>query len=43
MEPGKAVEAWLKANPAAFEPWLRGVTTFDGKSGLEAVRRSLGL
>ena len=43
MEPAKAAEAWLKANPAAFEPWLQGVTTFDGKPGLEAVRRSLGL
>ena len=43
MEPAKAAETWLKANPAAFEPWLQGVTTFDGKPGLDAVRKSLGL
>ena len=43
MEPAKAAETWLKANPTAFEPWLQGVATFDGKPGLEAVRKSLGL
>ena len=43
MEPAKAAEAWLKANPSAFEAWLQGVATFDGKPGLEAVRKSLGL
>jgi glycine betaine/proline transport system substrate-binding protein len=40
---GVAAEAWLKANPAAWEGWLAGVTTFDGQPGLEAVKKSLGL
>ncbi len=39
----EAASAWLKANPAALEPWLAGVTTFDGKPGAEAVKSSLGL
>lgn len=38
-----AAEAWLKENPAAFEPWLAGVTTFDGKPAKEAVTEALGL
>jgi glycine betaine/proline transport system substrate-binding protein len=38
-----AAEEWLKANPAAWESWLAGVTTFDGQPGLEAVKQSLGL
>jgi len=38
-----AAEEWLKANPAAWEGWLAGVTTFDGQPGLEAVKQSLGL
>jgi glycine betaine/proline transport system substrate-binding protein len=36
-------EAWLKAHPADWAPWLDGVTTFDGKPGLAAVRASLGI
>ncbi|MET0741855.1 MAG: choline ABC transporter substrate-binding protein [Microvirga sp.] len=43
MEAPKAAEAWLKAHPKDWEPWLAGVTTFDGKPGLEAVRKSLKL
>ena len=43
MEPRKAAEKWLKDNPAAWAPWLAGVTTFDGKPGLEAVKKSLNL
>jgi len=43
LEPAAAAKAWLKANPAALEPWLAGVTTFDGKPGLPAVKASLGL
>jgi glycine betaine/proline transport system substrate-binding protein len=37
-EPGKAAEAWLKRNPQVLDKWLAGVTTFDGKNGLEAVK-----
>nr|WP_245884320.1 choline ABC transporter substrate-binding protein [Hartmannibacter diazotrophicus] len=43
MEPEKAAEKWLKDNPDALGPWLDGVTTFDGKPGLDAVKASLGL
>ncbi len=43
MEGPKAAQAWLKTNPPELGPWLAGVTTFDGKPGLEAVKKSLGL
>ncbi len=43
MEAPAAAKAWLKANPAALGPWLEGVTTFDGKPGLPAVKAALGL
>jgi glycine betaine/proline transport system substrate-binding protein len=39
----KAAEKWLKANPKAWDGWLANVKTFDGKPGLEAVRKSLGV
>nr|WP_310011022.1 choline ABC transporter substrate-binding protein [Brucella pseudogrignonensis] len=42
-EPAKAATAWLKANPAVLDKWLDGVTTFDGKEGLPAVKAELGL
>ncbi|HXV32019.1 MAG TPA: choline ABC transporter substrate-binding protein [Sinorhizobium sp.] len=42
-DPEKAASAWLKANRAAFEPWLAGVTTRDGGEGLAAVKAELGL
>ena len=42
-EPNTAATEWLKANPAALEPWLAGVTTFDGGDGLAAVKAALGL
>jgi glycine betaine/proline transport system substrate-binding protein len=38
-----AAEEWLKTNPKEVAAWLDGVTTFDGKPGLEAVKKSLGL
>ncbi len=38
-----AATDWLKANGAAIEPWLAGVTTKDGKPGLDAVKSELGL
>lgn len=41
--PEAAASEWLKANPAAIEPWLSGVTTKDGADGLAAVKASLGL
>jgi glycine betaine/proline transport system substrate-binding protein len=42
-EPEDAAAAWLKANPAALEGWLAGVTTMDGGDGLAAVKKHLGL
>lgn len=42
-DPEKAATTWLKANGAAIEPWLAGVTTKDGKEGLPAVKTALGL
>jgi glycine betaine/proline transport system substrate-binding protein len=42
-DPGDAAAAWLKANPAAIEPWLEGVTTRDGGDAVAAVRASLGV
>jgi glycine betaine/proline transport system substrate-binding protein len=40
---GVAAEEWLKANPTVWNGWLEGVTTLDGKPGLDAVKASLGL
>jgi glycine betaine/proline transport system substrate-binding protein len=42
-EPKTAASAWLKAHPDALTPWLNGVTTIDGKPGLDAIKASLGL
>ncbi|MCK0198346.1 choline ABC transporter substrate-binding protein [Ancylobacter sp. 6x-1] len=43
MEAPKAAEKWLKDNAKTWEPWLAGVTTFDGKPAVEAVKKSLKL
>jgi glycine betaine/proline transport system substrate-binding protein len=42
-DPNKAAAAWLKANPSVLDAWLDGVTTFDGKPGLPAVKAAMGL
>ncbi len=43
-EPEVAATEWLKANPAAIEPWLAGVKTKDGSGdALPAVKTALGL
>ena len=42
-KPAEAAQAWLKANPTVLDGWLTGVTTIDGKPGLDAVKQSLGL
>jgi glycine betaine/proline transport system substrate-binding protein len=39
----KASADWLKANPGVLDSWLAGVTTFDGKDGLAAVKSNLGV
>lgn len=38
-----AATGWLKAHPDALTPWLTGVTTIDGKPGLDAVKAAIGL
>jgi glycine betaine/proline transport system substrate-binding protein len=38
-----AANAWLKAHPDTLTPWLAGVTTIDGKPGLDAVKAAIGL
>ena len=42
-DPNKAAAEWLRSNPQVLDTWLAGVTTFDGKPGLPAVRASLGV
>lgn len=42
-EPEKAATTWLKAHSDVLGKWLVGVTTFDGKDGMAAVKSSLGL
>ena len=40
-DPRDAAKAWLAANPAAWEPWLDGVTTKDGGDAKAAVTAAL--
>jgi glycine betaine/proline transport system substrate-binding protein len=41
MKPDAAAKAWLKKNPQVLDTWLAGVTTLDGKPGLEAAKAKL--
>ena len=41
--PNVAAKAWLTKNPAVLDKWLDGVKTLDGKPGLEAVKKYLGV
>lgn len=41
VKPATAARNFLKKNPGVFAPWLKGVTTFDGKDGLAAVTAAL--
>ncbi|OAB51794.1 choline ABC transporter substrate-binding protein [Pseudomonas thivervalensis] len=41
MKPEAAAKAWLKKNPQVLDTWLAGVTTIDGKPGLDAVKAKL--
>jgi glycine betaine/proline transport system substrate-binding protein len=38
QQPQVAASAWLKANPTPVRAWLDGVTTFDGRPALAALR-----
>ncbi len=42
-EPADAAKAWIRKNPESLNKWLAGVTTFDGKDGLAAVKAAFGL
>ena len=41
MKPDAAAKKWLKDNPGKLDTWLAGVTTVDGKPGLEAAKAKL--
>jgi glycine betaine/proline transport system substrate-binding protein len=43
MEGEAAAEKWLKEHPEVLDKWLAGVTTIDGKDGVEAVKQELGV
>lgn len=43
MQPQDAGLKAIRQNPEKLTAWLAGVTTFDGKPGLEAVKAKLGL
>jgi glycine betaine/proline transport system substrate-binding protein len=43
MQPQDAGLKAITENPGKLEAWLAGVTTFDGKPGLAAVKAKLGL
>src|SRR5262249_770590 len=43
MEQNAAATDWLKRNPQILNKWLTGVTTIDGKDGLAAVKKNLGV
>ena len=42
IDPKRAAESFLKANPALLAPWLTGVTARDGRDGQAAVDHALG-
>lgn len=41
-EPRRAAIDWLKANPGAISPWLRGVEARGGGDAMAAIRAALG-
>jgi glycine betaine/proline transport system substrate-binding protein len=43
MDPRDAAKQMLTESPDSLTTWLDGVTTLDGKPGLEAVKAALGL
>lgn len=40
-DPKATAKTWLKANAAAYAPWLKGITTVDGKDAAAAVAAAL--
>ena len=41
MSPEDAAQGWIAANPDTVKTWLDGVTTLDGKPGIDAVMASV--
>jgi glycine betaine/proline transport system substrate-binding protein len=41
VKPNKAAKDYLAKNPAVLDKWLAGVTTLDGKPGVDAVKTAL--
>jgi glycine betaine/proline transport system substrate-binding protein len=41
VKPNVAAKDFLKKNPATVDKWLAGVTTLDGKPGVDAVKTAL--
>jgi glycine betaine/proline transport system substrate-binding protein len=41
VKPNKAAKDYLAKNPATVDKWLVGVTTLDGKPGVDAVKAAL--
>lgn len=41
-DPAAAAKEWLGAHPEVLDAWLAGVTTIDGKPGIDAVKATLG-
>jgi glycine betaine/proline transport system substrate-binding protein len=41
VKPNVAAKDFLKKNPATVDKWLAGVTTLDGKPGVDAVKMAL--
>lgn len=41
VKPNKAAKDFLAKNPATLDKWLAGVTTLDGKPGVDAVKAAL--
>jgi glycine betaine/proline transport system substrate-binding protein len=40
-DPARVARQWLKANPEVVRGWLAGVTTFDGRNGVDSAFASL--
>lgn len=42
-DPNDVARDWIKNNPQWLDTWLADVTTIDGKNGLDAVKKHLGI
>lgn len=42
-KPEQAAADWIKAHPEVLDKWLEGVTTYDGKPAITAVKKQLNV